>query len=779
VVVCETLVSMRYVLATLVIVLSVGGVRADAQVVNISGYTIRARTQDRLSEKQGLLVGSVELERGDTTIYADQVEYFEDEDRALATGNVVFTQGANRIAADRAEFNTRTGLGTFYNASGISNVQPPRVSMAQPGIAVPTQSGQDTDVYFFGEVIEKLGPKKYKITNGGFSTCVQPTPRWDLTAGSVVLNVDDYTLLRNAVFRVKNVPVFYVPALYYPTKEDGRATGVLLPTYSSSNLRGHTISNAFFWAINRSSDATAYLDWFSKTGSGVGLEYRYALARGSGDLRAYQLNQKQTTFLTSGGEQTLDASREYTVRGSLNHLLPGNFRASANVDYFTSLITNQTFNTNINNVAQNTSSYGGNIAGSLKSFTMNSTFQRREQFTSSTSSIVNGTTPSVRLSRSERPLFRGSPIFFGFTSDASHFDYQIRNNDTVVNPATDDRSVGRFDLSPTLRYPFKKWQWFTVSSSVSWRQTYYTRSVDPETKLIVDESLNRQFFTVGSNIVGPVFNRIWNTPTSGYAERFKHTIEPMFDVSRTSLIDNRDRILVVDANDQIFGGTTTISYGVNNRLYAKRRLGLSPVSQAQEILSLRITQSYYTDARASIVDPNLFTSNTTTQQSNFGPVVASLRATPSQNITGSANLEFDATHRRMRAVSLNGDHNWSQRVRSTVGWSKRFFIPDLIGYNDRNFLSDSVNLSTNLRTLDNKYGTTYTLSYDIQRSTLQQQGVTAFYNAQCCGLAMQYQRQNFPAGFILPSDNRFFLSFTLAGLGNFSPFNGGLGSIPR
>ena len=31
----------------------------------------------------------------------------------------------------------------------------------------------------------------------------------------------------------------------------------------------------------------------------------------------------------------------------------------------------------------------------------------------------------------------------------------------------------------------------------------------------------------------------------------------------------------------------------------------------------------------------------------------------------------------------------------------------------------------------------------------------------------------------LPADHRFFLSFTLAGLGNFSPFNGALSGVPR
>jgi hypothetical protein len=62
-----------------------------------------------------------------------------------------------------------------------------------------------------------------------------------------------------------------------------------------------------------------------------------------------------------------------------------------------------------------------------------------------------------------------------------------------------------------------------------------------------------------------------------------------------------------------------------------------------------------------------------------------------------------------------------------------------------------------------------------------QQRISAFYNAQCCGLAMEYQTTNYGVGGLspIPSDHRFFLSFTLAGLGNFSPFNGALSGVPR
>ena len=60
--------------------------------------------------------------------------------------------------------------------------------------------------------------------------------------------------------------------------------------------------------------------------------------------------------------------------------------------------------------------------------------------------------------------------------------------------------------------------------------------------------------------------------------------------------------------------------------------------------------------------------------------------------------------------------------------------------------------------------------------------ITSFYNAQCCGIAFEYQVYNYQSsgiGLLVPQDRRFFMSFTLAGLGNFSPFNGALGGVPR
>jgi hypothetical protein len=74
------------------------------------------------------------------------------------------------------------------------------------------------------------------------------------------------------------------------------------------------------------------------------------------------------------------------------------------------------------------------------------------------------------------------------------------------------------------------------------------------------------------------------------------------------------------------------------------------------------------------------------------------------------------------------------------------------------------------------------LNYDIGRGNLMQYRWIGAYNAQCCGIAVEYQVHNFPTGdprFLIPQDRRFNLSFTLAGIGTFSNFLGNFGGTQR
>ena len=81
-----------------------------------------------------------------------------------------------------------------------------------------------------------------------------------------------------------------------------KGPALAVQAYGQSSLRGQSFHNAFFWAIDRSQDATLLHDWFSKTGQGVGGEYRYNFApTGDGVLRAYLLDQHESVYPQADG----------------------------------------------------------------------------------------------------------------------------------------------------------------------------------------------------------------------------------------------------------------------------------------------------------------------------------------------------------------------------------------------------------------------------------------------------------------------------------------------
>jgi LPS-assembly protein len=758
--------------------------RADAQQPGPGTDTTVADRHDVISEREHHYIGKVEMQLRDTKLYADDVWYYVDEHRAVATGNVVFRQGSNQIAADRAEFDTNTRLGTFYNASGFATVQPPRPSVRPGTVAPPPIAGQDTVVLFIGETVEKIGPRKYRIKNGGFTTCVQPTPRWNFNADTIVLNLDHYTLLTNVVMTVKGVPLLYLPALYYPTKREDRATGFLLPTYGTSSYRGHSFHNAFFWAIDRSQDATLMHDWFSKAGQGVGTEYRYNFGGGSdGTMRAYMLDQRPS----EDAAQTIPNERSYDINGVVSQPLPGRFRATGRIDYFSSIATNQNFNTNIADASRSRRSFGGNVVGSWRSYMLTGRADQIEYFSNQTSSQLTGSWPRINVLRNERPI-GDTPLYFASGGEVAHILSDFRTGGTSF-----DQSLTRLDFSPQVRFPFTRLQWFTVNSTLNWRDTYYSRSyaaIDPSNQPVRDpitgqpilssDNLNRQFFTVQSQVTGPVFNRVWDTPENGYAERFKHTIEPFFNAMRTSAIQNQAKIIKLDGTDHTVGGNTQLTYGITNRFYAKRRAAVAgQPGQAREIVTVDLRQVYYSQAEAARADPQNSINNTVATDNNFSPISLTIRSQPTLDFNATARVEIDSRYRELRSMTVSGTYAWSTQLQSTASWSKRGYIAEVPGFNNPALLDHTVSVSSNVRTRDNKYGSIYSFNYDVLRSKMIQQRLSGFYNAQCCGVALEYQTVNFNTLSTAPSDRRFFMSFTLAGLGNFSPFNGALGGIPR
>lgn len=737
-------------------------VAAQAQVSDLG--TFLSDTTERLADNHWKLTGQVEIARDDLKLFAQSVDFFADTKQLQAAGNVVFTQTNQRISADRLDFDLDAQTGTFYNASGIMGLGVER--------ELQVFGTQEPDVYFYGQTIEKIGPKRYRITRGGFTTCVQPSPRWELTSGTVVLNLDEYAVLKNSLFKVKGVPVLYLPVFYYPINKEDRATGFLIPQYGMSTVRGQTLSNAFFWAINRSHDATFMHDLFSRTGQGTGGEYRYILAPGSdGNARFYLLNEHEATYKNAGGTTVTPGRQSYQIQGAANQYIGAGFRARGRMDYFSNITVQQTYNTDIYRASQRSRTMAGAVTGTWQTYSLTAAYDRSETFFGTTSSTLNGGTPRVTVSRADRPVGR-SPVYVSLNTDYSHLVRESHFGATLI-----DNGLDRVDVQPLVRVPFTRWPFLTINSSVAWRNTFWSESLAGGTQ--IDDGLSRRYFDFQTQLVGPVFTRIWDTPNNGYAQRFKHSIEPFFNLQRRTTIDPYDRIVKLDAVDTVIGKTTRYTYGVNNRLYARRQEGSTTSPAAREIASVAIAQTYYTDARAAQVDEYYRTSFVSgVPPSHLSPVSIVARVAPTLESSGTFRADYDTQFWAFRQLGADATIVLTNRLQSTVGWSQKRFIKKLPGFNDPGRLDHFLNQSTLVHSKSNRVGGLYTFNYDVRLHSFLQQRIMGYYNAQCCGFSVEYQTFDLSrlAGRVaVTQDRRFNFSFTLAGIGSFSNFFGALG----
>ncbi len=735
-------------------------------------FTFEVVSQDHLR-----LTGEVELTGSDDEwqFFADRVDVLTDQQLLVAEGNVVYVGEGARVAADRAEIRLEDLTGTFYAASGSVNMGD-EVERSMFGT-------QEPDLHFYGETIEKLGPRTYRLTRGGFTSCVQPTPRWEMTSSSMTLNLDEYARMRNMVLYVKSVPVFYLPAMFYPIQDEGRATGFLMPTYGASTFRGTSLSNAFFWAISRSQDATFFHDWFTTSGQGRGAEYRYIRGPGSqGNLRTYFLNENETE--SSG--VVLPARRSFEIRGDAREQISSNLTARANINFFSDVTVQQTFHSNILEASNRQRSISGNVSGVFGAYQVSGTVDSNETFFGDRSATLWGGGPRLSFGQGQKEI-PGTPFYYSFdteyvrmlrtrTDNPGAVDCEIEN----VEPCEFkiDSGLHRLDFYPVLQIPFTRWPFLTVNSSLAVRSTYWTERIGPVSGEQFVGGIGRNFVEWQSRVTGPSFVKIWDTPGTDYSERLKHLIEPFFTLRRVSNIEQFDAIVQLEGIDSIVGGVTQFQYGANTRIYGR---GGSLGDIAREILTVSLNQSYYTDARAAQFDRQFRTSfnSNGASRSNLTPLSLTVRSAPTDAISASLRTEYDTTFMAFRSISAEGSYETGGWFSTSVGWSQRRFVEGLPGFDDPDRLDHYLNSSTSIRNLANTLGGAYRFNYDMLGGQFLQQRLLMYYNAQCCGVSAEYQSFNFRGLGLqrsrIPEDKRFSLTFTLAGLGTFANVLGAFG----
>ncbi|MCB0348055.1 MAG: LPS-assembly protein LptD, partial [Bdellovibrionales bacterium] len=134
---------------------------------------------------------------------------------------------------------------------------------------------------------------EYEAINSTYSACTTCPPAWSFTGTEIRATFGGYARIKNSILRLANIPVFWLPYIFVPLKNE-RQSGILTPSHSRSKRGGNALSLPFYWVIDDSQDATVTLTTSEFRGLKTNLEYRYVLAPGSSGILSYAYLRDET-----------------------------------------------------------------------------------------------------------------------------------------------------------------------------------------------------------------------------------------------------------------------------------------------------------------------------------------------------------------------------------------------------------------------------------------------------------------------------------------------------
>jgi LPS-assembly protein len=500
--------------------------------------------------------GNVDARIGTYRLQADKVTVYEASGRVIAEGNVVFDQGElQRITGSRAEWNYRTKTGFFIHSTGYTN-----------------QTADGTTIYFTADSVEKVGYNTVVVVNAEITACEEDVPKWSFRTRRAEIKSGDRVRIKSPTFRIKGVPVLFLPYASVSIKKQDRASGFLTPTFGGSGNKGFRLSTAYYQTLGRSADATLRGELYAKRGLGFGIDVRTrANSRSFLNFGFYVVKDRIFGPKESADNPNQGGSSLY-VHGV--HYFPNGFLAAADVNITSNLTFRQVFSDNIQQaispeersqvfINKNFDDYSFNFLARSQDITLPNVHIRTRQI------------PSITLDKRPSALhyFKNLPVYFSFegglegvsrkeiASDLALFRNQVQG-EPILTPSL----VQRLDLHPQFSVPVSFAGW-SVTAMAGLRGTFYSNSIDPATRLILSHDLVRGYSEFELDVRPPALARNFSHRDGSFF--FRHVIEPYIIYRRIDGISNFERIIRFDYTDTI-ANTNEIEFGVTNRFFTRR-----------------------------------------------------------------------------------------------------------------------------------------------------------------------------------------------------------------
>jgi LPS-assembly protein len=215
------------------------------------------------------LVGNILAQRPGEKLYADEAIYNKTNNTIDASGNIRYETNALTTLSDSAHINTNTNNGQFLNNQYFVHERHARGA---------------------SDKIEMLGSDLTILSKASYTTCNVSDNSWILRAGKVKLNHETgMGSATNARMSFKGVPFFYIPYIRFPISSE-RMTGILIPSYASSELGGNEFMLPIYLNLHPQVDATITPHNYTNRGLKWEEEFRYLIPVGQGTLSMEQLD---------------------------------------------------------------------------------------------------------------------------------------------------------------------------------------------------------------------------------------------------------------------------------------------------------------------------------------------------------------------------------------------------------------------------------------------------------------------------------------------------------
>ncbi|HEY0385185.1 MAG TPA: LPS assembly protein LptD [Pyrinomonadaceae bacterium] len=764
---------------------------------------VRADKSTASGPKDALVVvyeGNVDAHISVYRLQADKVTVYEATNKIVAEGNVVFDQtgdrGTQRITGSRAEWNYSTKLGFFINSTGFTN-----------------QTEDGTVIYYTADSVEKVSYDTIVAINAEITACDENVPKWSFRGKRVTIKVGDRVRVSTPNFRVRGVPVLFLPYASISIKRRDRASGFLTPTFSGSGAKGFRLSTAYYQTLGRSADVTFRNDIYASRGLGIGADVRTrANSRSFLDFGFFAV--KDRIFGKKAGPTTPDqGGSSFYVKGV--HYFPNGFLAAADVNITSNLAFRQVFSDSIQQAISPEERSQLFINKNFGDYSLN--FLARTQVTSLPSTRVRiRELPSISLDKRPSTLkfFERIPVYFSIggalegvsrketVEDADQFSSDVGAGGLpIMTPSI----VQRLDVHPQFSLPvyFRGW---SVTGTLGLRGTYYSNSIDPTTRLVLSRDIVRGYGEFELDVRPPALARNFRHRDGSFF--FRHVIEPYMIYRKIGGISNFERLIRFDQVDAV-ANTSEIEYGLVNRFFTRRSTeNVSPAarrrqgadgsvplsSQPYEALTITVRGKYFFDPyfggalipgqRNQFYPINTFSGFTYGGvPRRFSPLNIEGRYRPSQALFADARTDLDVQGGGLRDLAVSfGLSRRLVRAFTTFYYTRAIELaPSLRRFSDSRGLeagtlrgsqwSPTLFLGDVNRGLfggvsfffDFQDRSQLPLRPVLRNSSLVSSVMTLGYTWDCCSVTVQ----NYTFNVGLRAENRFVFSFRLNGIGTF------------